>query len=334
VAVKSDGGEITHYVASMVDLTDRKAAEKQIEHLAYYDTLTQLPNRRLFLDRLQQALAGCARSGRKGALLFIGLDNFKILNETAGHDVGDQLLVEVARRIAGCVRNGDTAARLGGDEFVVLLEESNDCIREAAAQAKEIGERILAALNQPYSIAGRLHHSTPSIGVTLFIDAVDSLDELLKQADIAMYQAKSAGRNALRFFDPEMQGALAARTVLESALRLAIRDRQFVLHYQPQVDGAGERHRRRGAAALAPPRARHGFAGRVHPSGRGNRADSADRPVGAGSGLFAAQGLGGRPAHPRVAASPSTSAPASSARPISSTTCVRRWNAPALPPPS
>jgi diguanylate cyclase (GGDEF)-like protein/PAS domain S-box-containing protein len=240
VAVKSDGGDITHYVASMVDLTDRKAAEKQIEHLAYYDTLTQLPNRRLFRERLQQALAGCARSRRKGALLFIGLDNFKILNETAGHDVGDQLLVEVARRIAGCVRKGDTAARHGGDEFVVLLEEPNDCIREAAARAKEIGERILAALNQPYSIAGRLHHSTSSIGVTLFIDGVDSLDELLKQADIAMSQAKSAGRNALRFFDPEMQDALSARTALESALRLAIRDRQFVLHYQPQVDGAGE----------------------------------------------------------------------------------------------
>jgi diguanylate cyclase (GGDEF)-like protein/PAS domain S-box-containing protein len=238
-AVKRDSGEITHYVAALTDITERKAAEKQIEHLAYYDPLTQLPNRRLFLDRLQQALAGCARSGRKGALLFIDLDNFKILNETAGHDVGDQLLVEVSRRISGCVRKGDTTARLGGDEFVVLLEESNECIREAAAQAKEIGERILAALNQPYSIAGRLHHSTSSIGVTLFIDAVDSLDELLKQADIAMYQAKSAGRNTLRFFDPEMQGALAARTALESALRLAIHDRQFVLHYQPQVDGAG-----------------------------------------------------------------------------------------------
>jgi diguanylate cyclase (GGDEF)-like protein/PAS domain S-box-containing protein len=238
-AVKRDSGEITHYVATLIDITERKAAEKQIENLAYYDPLTQLPNRRLFRDRLQQALAGCARSGRKGALLFIGLDNFKILNETAGHDVGDQLLVEVSRRIGGCVRKGDTAARLGGDEFVVLLEESSECVREAAAQAKEIGERILAALNQPYSIAGRLHHSTPSIGVTLFIDAVDSLDELLKQADIAMYQAKSAGRNTLRFFDPDMQGALAARTVLESALRLAIHDRQFVLYYQPQVDSAG-----------------------------------------------------------------------------------------------
>jgi diguanylate cyclase (GGDEF)-like protein/PAS domain S-box-containing protein len=239
-AVKCNEGAVTHYVASMVDLTDRKAAEKQIEHLAYYDSLTQLPNRRLFRDRLEQTLAGCARSGRKGALLFIGLDNFKILNETAGHDVGDQLLVEVARRIGGCLRKDDTAARLGGDEFVVLLEESNDCIREAAARAKEIGEKILAALDKPYAIAGQLHHSTSSVGVTLFIDGVDSLDELLKQADIAMSQAKSAGRNTLCFFDHEMQGVLAARTALESALRLAIRDRQFVLHYQPQVDGAGE----------------------------------------------------------------------------------------------
>ncbi len=259
-AVKCGSGNVTHYVGTLIDITERKAAEKQIEHLAYYDPLTLLPNRRLFMDRLQQALAGSARSGHKGALLFIDLDNFKILNETAGHDVGDQLLVEVARRIAACVGNADTAARLGGDEFVVLLEDLSECIREAAAHAKEMGEKILSALDQPYTIAGRLHHSTPSIGVTLFIDAVDSVDELLKQADIAMYQAKSAGRNTLRFFDPEMQGALAAWTVMESALRLAIRDRQFVLHYQPQVDDAG---RFVGAEALL--RWRHPERGLVAP---------------------------------------------------------------------
>jgi diguanylate cyclase (GGDEF)-like protein len=231
--------DLGYGIASLRAQAERKRAEKEIEHLAYYDPLTELPNRRLFLDRLQQALAGCARSGRKGALLFIGLDNFKILNETAGREVGDQLLIEVSRRIGHCLRNGDTAARLGGDEFVVVLEELNAASSEAAAQAQEIGERLLAALNQPYLIAGRPHHSTPSIGVTLFIDAVDSLDELLKQADIAMSQAKSAGGNALRFFDPAMQGALAARTALESALRLAIRDRQFILYYQPQVAGRG-----------------------------------------------------------------------------------------------
>ncbi|MGO9770906.1 MAG: EAL domain-containing protein [Roseiarcus sp.] len=238
-AVKRDHGEITHYVGTLVDITERKAAEDKIEYLAFYDPLTQLPNRRLFLDRLQQALAGCGRSRRKGALLFIDLDNFKILNETSGHDVGDRLLVEVARRLAACVRNGDSVARLGGDEFVVLLEDLSENAQEAAAQAKAAGEKILAALAGPYTIAGRVRHSTPSIGVTLFADAGDSLDELLKQADIAMYQAKSAGRNTLRFFDPVMQGALAARTVLESELRLGVHDRQFVLHYQPQVDGAG-----------------------------------------------------------------------------------------------
>ena len=220
------------------DITERKAAERQIEHLAYYDLLTQLPNRRLLLDRLQQALAGSTRSRQGGALLFIDLDNFKILNETCGHDVGDRLLVEVAQRLVASVRDGDTVARLGGDEFVVMLEDLGECAQEAAAQAKDVGEKILSSLNRPYMIAGRVQHSTPSIGITLFTDRDDSVDEILKQADIAMYQAKSAGRNTLRFFDPEMQAALASRAVLEAALRLAIRDGQFVLHYQPQVDSA------------------------------------------------------------------------------------------------
>jgi diguanylate cyclase (GGDEF)-like protein/PAS domain S-box-containing protein len=259
-AVRRENGEITHYVCTLVDLAERREAERQIERLAHYDPLTRLPNRRLFLDRLRAALASGAQSGRKGAILFIDLDNFKILNETSGHEVGDRLLVEVGRRIGGCVREGDTAARLGGDEFVVLLEDLSGSIEEAGAEANAVGEKILAALNQPYTIAGRLHHSTPSIGVTLFIDAVDSLDELLKQADIAMYQAKSAGRNTLRFFGPEMQGALAARAVMEAALRLAIQDRQFVLHYQPQVDHAG---RFIGAEALL--RWRHPERGLVSP---------------------------------------------------------------------
>ena len=234
-AVRCGQGEVTHYVTTLTDMTERKASEKKIEHLAYYDPLTQLPNRRLFVDRLQQALAGCGRNGRKGALLFIDLDNFKILNETSGHEVGDQLLVEVARRLAACVGAGDTVARLGGDEFVILLEDLSENAQEAAAQAETVADQVLSDLGRPYTIAERLHHSTPSIGVTLFIDATDSIDELLKQADIALYQAKSAGRNVLRFFDPEMQGALAARTALESSLRLAILEGQFVLYYQPQV---------------------------------------------------------------------------------------------------
>ena len=237
-AVKDDRDQVTHFVVTMTDITARKEAERAIAHLAFYDSLTRLPNRRLLLDRLQQALALSARSLRKGALLFIDLDNFKLLNDTIGHDVGDRLLCEVAQRLDGSVRMGDTVARLGGDEFVVLLEDLDSCPQEAAAQAKIVGEKILAELNRPYLIGEHTHHSTPSIGVALFTDTGNSVDELLKHADIAMYQAKSAGRNALRFFDPEMQAALAARATLETSLRRGIQDNQFVLHYQPQVDSS------------------------------------------------------------------------------------------------
>lgn len=237
--IRDSSGEINGISAIDRDITERKAAEKEIEYLAFYDSLTRLPNRRLLLDRLQQAMAGSARSRRKGAILFIDLDNFKIINNTSGHAVGDQLLIEVARRLAGCIRDGDTVSRLGADEFVVMLEDLSESLQEAAAQATGFCEKILAALNEPYTIAGHEHHCTPSIGVTLFTDSEIAVDELLKQADIAMYQSKSAGRNTLRFFDPEMQVNLAGRAVMEAALRLGIQYRQFVLHYQPQVDSAG-----------------------------------------------------------------------------------------------
>jgi diguanylate cyclase (GGDEF)-like protein/PAS domain S-box-containing protein len=236
-AVRDAEGSITHYVVTMMDITARKAAEQRIEQLAYYDALTQLPNRRLLMDRLQQALRNSAQTRRRGALLFIDLDNFKILNDTIGHDVGDRLLCKVAQRLTSSVRDGDTIARLGGDEFVIMLEELSESAEEAAGQAKRVGEQVLLALNRPYMLDGRVHHSTPSIGVALFSEADSSVEELLKQADIAMYQAKSAGRNALRFFDPDMQAALAARATLDMALRRAIQERQFTLHYQPQVDG-------------------------------------------------------------------------------------------------
>jgi len=235
-AVKNTHGEVTHYVGAFIDITARKAAEKEIEHLAYFDLLTQLPNRRLLLDRLQQAMVGCARTGRMGALLFLDLDNFKILNDTCGHYVGDQLLIKVANRLASCVRDGDTISRLGGDEFVVMLEDLSGNPQEAAAQAKAVGEQILVSLNRHYVMDGRVHHSTPSIGAALFGDRESSVDELLRQADIAMYQAKSAGRNTLRFFDPDMQAVLTVRAELETALRLGVERRQFVLYYQPQVD--------------------------------------------------------------------------------------------------
>jgi diguanylate cyclase (GGDEF)-like protein/PAS domain S-box-containing protein len=221
------------------DITERKAAEKEIEYLAFYDPLTKLPNRRLLLDRMYQAVAGSIHSDLKGAILYIDLDNFKIINNTSGHDVGDKLLIEVARRLVSCVRESDTVAHIGADEFVVVLEDLSNSSQMAASQAQTVCEKILTALDVPYSIADGEHHNTPSIGVTLFPDAESTADELLKQANIAMFQAKLAGRNTMRFFDPEMQVALATRAVLESALRLGIQHRQFVLHYQPQVDSDG-----------------------------------------------------------------------------------------------
>lgn len=230
-------GDLAFGIVSLRVRAERTAAEQRIEHLAFYDPLTELPNRRLLLDRLHQAMSSSARSRLLGALLFIDLDNFKILNDTCGHDVGDHLLIEVAHRLTTCVRSGDTISRLGGDEFVVMLESLSENPPEAAARAKAIGEKILSTLSQSYVINDRVHHSTPSIGAALFMGNDDSVDTLLKQADIAMYQAKAAGRNTLRFFDPDMQATLAARADLENALRQGILAGQFVLHYQAQVRG-------------------------------------------------------------------------------------------------
>lgn len=238
-AVKGKNGIVSHYVATLTDITKRKAADEQIRNLAFYDPLTQLPNRRLLQDRLQQALATSSRNQRNGVILFIDLDNFKTLNDTLGHDKGDLLLQQVALRLTACVREGDTVARLGGDEFVVMLEDLSEHIHEAAAHAETVGEKILAALNLPYQLAEREFHSTPSIGVTIFGGHQQSMDELLKQADLAMYQAKASGRNALRFFDPEMQLVVTARAALESDLRLGVMQEQFQLYYQPQADSEG-----------------------------------------------------------------------------------------------
>ncbi len=228
-------GEV--YILSVAhDITGRKEAEQEIERLAFQDPLTMLPNRRLLLDRLHQALVAGGRSQHRGALLFIDLDNFKVLNDTLGHDAGDQLLVEVAQRLTTCVREGDTVSRIGGDEFMLMLSDLGDNNLEAVAQIKVVGEKIMAVLNRPYMISGHEHHSTPSVGVTLFSGGKSAVDELMKQADIAMYQAKSEGRNTLRFFDPEMQAALAERAAMEADLRRAIEEGQFVFLYQPQVD--------------------------------------------------------------------------------------------------
>lgn len=229
-------GEIRHFVCVKQDISARRMAEGRIRNLAFYDHLTGLPNRRLLMDRLGKALSHGARLGRWGALMFIDLDNFKDLNDTRGHDVGDRLLKLVAQRLQACIRDGDSVARLGGDEFVVMLEDLSDSELDAAEQAESIGEKVLAALNQPYQLDAHQYHTSSSIGIILFRDQHAGIDDLMKQADIAMYQAKSAGRNALRFFDPKMQQAIAARAQMEGELRHALENGEFRLHYQLQMD--------------------------------------------------------------------------------------------------
>lgn len=234
--VVNKSGVLTNYVAIFSDISERKEAEAQIHQLAFFDPLTNLPNRRLLMDRLQQAFAVSARSRDHGAVLFLDLDNFKTLNDTKGHDIGDLLLSEVAKRLNLCVRDGDTVARLGGDEFVVVLESLSGNADEAATQAELVAEKIRLALNQPCQLKDHIYHTTPSIGIVLFLGHRESLDDLLKYADIAMYQAKTAGRNAIRFYDPAMQAVLEARIKLEGELRHALKEQQLQLYYQVQVD--------------------------------------------------------------------------------------------------
>ncbi|NYG32375.1 EAL domain-containing protein [Sphaerotilus montanus] len=226
---------------SMRDITERKASETEIRQLAYYDALTGLPNRRMFLDRLGHTLAATERNQTHSALVLLDLDHFKKLNDTQGHDVGDRLLVEVARRLALAVRDADTVARLGGDEFALMLDGLDPDEPTAARQAEQIAEKIHAILNQPYALneANDDHRSSPSIGMTLLYGRSTPLDVLMKQADVALYQAKDAGRNAIRFFNPAMQAAIDARIAMENALRQALVLGQFQLHYQPQVDATG-----------------------------------------------------------------------------------------------
>lgn len=260
-AVRGVDEHTTHYVAAFSDISENKTAEDEIKHLAFYDPLTQLPNRRLLLDRLQHAMAASMRSRRYGALLFIDLDNFKNLNDTFGHDKGDLLLQQVAIRLKNCMRDGDTVARLGGDEFVLILEDLSENPSEAATRTEMVSEKILEALNAPYLLIDHEYHSTPSIGATLYCGNDFGIDDLLKQADLAMYQAKAAGRNAMRFFQPDMQTSITARSELESDLRKGLRDNQFQLYYQPQVTREG---RLTGAEALL--RWQHPTRGLVSPN--------------------------------------------------------------------
>ena len=228
------------------DISDAKAAEDEIRDLAFYDPLTHLPNRRLLMDRLRQTLVASMRSNRKKALLLVGLDNFKTLNDALGHQTGDLLLQEVVRRLISCVRETDTVARLGGDEFVMILEDLSETPENAAALSKTVGEKILAAIGKPFLLDGHHCLSTSSIGITMFGDEREGAHQVLQQADIAMHQAKAAGRNTICFFAPALQTAVNARVQLEDDIRRAIETRQFLLYYQPQV----ERGRLIGAEAL------------------------------------------------------------------------------------
>lgn len=239
-AVTDAEAQVTHYVGVSTDITHRKEAEAEIHRLAFFDPLTKLPNRSLLWDRLQQAQAHGARHNTYGALLFIDLDNFKTLNDTQGHHIGDLLLIEVARRLQEGVRPSDTVARLGGDEFVVVLVDLSDDGQQAASQAQSVGKKVLTALNQPYQLQGREQYSSASMGITLFRGDEIRITDLLKQADTAMYDAKSAERNALRFFDPAMQVVLEGRAALEADLRQALALQQLVLYYQAQVNESEE----------------------------------------------------------------------------------------------
>lgn len=238
-AVKNDAAEVTHFVAAFSDISERKAAEKQIRNLAFYDPLTNLPNRRLLMDRLELAMAAGSRSQAVSALMFIDLDNFKVINDTLGHHIGDLLLQQVAQRLLECVRVGDTVARLGGDEFVIMLEDLARDSQKAAEQAGLIGGKILIALREKFLLVGNTCHTSASMGIALFTDQREPIDELLKRADMSMYQAKAKGRNMLQFFDPQVEAAVQAKAELEASLRDALAEQQFCLYYQPQVTADG-----------------------------------------------------------------------------------------------
>ncbi|SDO30715.1 bifunctional diguanylate cyclase/phosphodiesterase [Vreelandella arcis] len=238
-AVYDPQGTLTHYVATMSDISERKAAEQEIHQLAFYDPLTGLANRRLFLDRMEATLKEVTRHGRFGALLFIDIDNFKQINDTLGHYVGDQLLQHLGRLMGQMLRETDTLARLGSDEFAVLIGGMGKSREHTAELAENIAQKLQDVIQQPITIEDNLLSVTASIGLTVVSDYASSVDDYLQQADMALFQAKSSGRSALSFFDPTMQAELLARVRLENELRQALANEEWRLHYQPQVDQDG-----------------------------------------------------------------------------------------------
>ncbi|HSH57587.1 MAG TPA: EAL domain-containing protein [Halomonas sp.] len=239
-AVRNAENELTHYVATLSDLTEYKAAQREIHQLAFFDPLTGLPNRRLLMDRLQGVQRDSERGDHFAALIFLDLDNFKRVNDTLGHHSGDQLLRQVAERLSSVIREADTLARLGGDEFALLLHDLGECPEEAAKSAEDVALKLLSALQAPQMLEGEPLVVTGSLGVTLFHDHDTNLDGILQQADTALFQAKAAGRDTMSFFDAEIQARLQARARLESDLRQALPRGELQLHYQPQVTVEGE----------------------------------------------------------------------------------------------
>ncbi|MGR9114368.1 MAG: EAL domain-containing protein [Gammaproteobacteria bacterium] len=260
-AVKNDQGETTHYVAIFFDITEKKKTENEIHELAFFDPLTALANRRMLINQLHNELVIAKRRKMFGSILFLDLDRFKVLNDSLGHHVGDELLVQVARRLKTVLREEDVPARLGGDEFVILIHANKNTLQQARDQALTVAEKVQEALSKPFTISDFEHHCSTSIGMALFPDNAHSAVKLLQQADKAMYQSKAKGRNAISFFHPNMQEAADSRLFLEKELRLAIKNQDFILHYQPQTDLQG---RTVGAEALI--RWEHKDKGLISPS--------------------------------------------------------------------
>lgn len=239
-AVKDQGGRVSHYVAAINDMTERKRDAEKINHLAFYDALTGLPNRRLLLERIKQTQAMSARGGKLGAVIFIDLDHFKDINDLWGHRIGDQLLQQAAQRLNQVVRETDCVARLGGDEFVVLLGELSDEPAQAAARLEHIGHKLLAVLEQPYVYEAHVLRGSACLGLVTLDDHSQSADELLQQAELAMYEAKAAGKGKLRFFDPVMQEVIAQRLLLEEDIIRGVDAREFCVYFQPQFNARRE----------------------------------------------------------------------------------------------
>lgn len=237
--VKAAGAEGQRVVALLRNVSDRKQSDATIHHLAFFDALTGLPNRRLLQDRIEQALASSLRSGCQGAVVFIDLDNFKLVNDSCGHAAGDRLLIKAGEALRGAVRLGDTVSRQGGDEFVLVLEGLSADPIQAAGQAEAIAEKCRASLEQPFVAGDHEFFVTASLGVALFRGDAVPFGVLLQRADTAMYQSKFGGRNRVVFFEPEMQRSLALRTQTEADLRRALPEQQFLLHLQPLVDLSG-----------------------------------------------------------------------------------------------